>query len=146
MRGQDLYKILGYPIRTIPMDTDTIHNLPIELRREIYRYVPQKKCIMCKGMVVNYNQNIDHCVCSPQCIVRFNVVMTRDVVVHRGAVVVCNIIAIGNFFLLKTCILAVMSGVFIVYGWVGLYVVTNTGRLGWWGLQAMVTPVTSLFV
>jgi len=69
------------------MEVSIIHQIPIELRRLMHGFVPYKKCIMCKTVMVEFSSSPEVYVCSVPCLAEFNSTVLKRMG-HSRAVIV----------------------------------------------------------
>lgn len=106
------------------MDRNIIRTLPFELQREVYGYLPLKTCIICEGIVLNYNRKTSYVVCSIGCLYRYNQRMLSDLALHRVAIPLFNVYIACNYMYVKCIIFIVLSCVFLGYNIVAVYCIT----------------------
>ena len=121
---------------------DFVNNLPIEIRREVYTYIPQKHCSVCNQLLIRYPQASENkmmpWVCSVPCLVQYNCIIGRDIIIYSGAVRVINITMKGIHICINTG-MAILSGtIFIGYMMMCVYLV-------WTLLRCLMCFATWLF-
>jgi hypothetical protein len=103
------------------MNIQTLNQLPYEMRREIYNYVPVTTCIVCNQMVVSYNKNMKHKVCSMYCLYQYSNEISKDIALYNVSIPLFNLYAICNYMYLKCFFLMILGGIFLGYNIVVIY-------------------------
>lgn len=95
------------------MNLNLIDDMPIELRRNIYGFIPYKSCIVCHHNHVIFDNESKHHVCSIICLRKFNkhtlsqlrynnsIILTQNI----SLTVYYGIITVHSFFLISTSIM-----------------------------------------
>ena len=87
------------------MNSSNYDHLPIEIRNNIYTYIPQRKCVVCKKITPSFNdlsKNIS--ICSLVCLYSFNARITKDIIfvksifLARNTWLVLNVLTIYVLF------------------------------------------------
>ena len=91
------------------MNIKYVHQLPIDLRREIYLYIPKRTCMICKTEMFSYYHVKETSICSMNCCVILNTRVLKDVIVYNAYVRIYNLMLMANYFFFKVSLLATAS-------------------------------------
>ena len=121
------------------MNPTLIGQLPIDVSRDIYRMIPQKRCCVCDQIVVRYPHKDENklfpWICSVPCLIYYNVVVGKDLFIYNFAVDFCNIVITCNYIALKSGMIIIAGACFIGYNVLCVYLMWILTkflfRLGW---------------
>jgi len=91
------------------MNLDYISNLPIDLRREIYLYIPKRTCMICEKKILTYYHVKEMSICSMHCCVILNTRVLKDVIVYNAYVRLHNLMLTLNYIFFKVSLFAIAS-------------------------------------
>lgn len=107
------------------MNPTLIGQLPIDVSRDIYRMIPQKRCCVCDQIVVRYPHKDENklfpWICSVPCLIYYNIVVGKDLFVYNVAIDFCNIVITCNYVFIKAGMVLISGIVFIGYNVLCVY-------------------------
>lgn len=107
------------------MNPTLIGQLPIDVSRDIYRMIPQKRCCVCDQIVVRYPHKDENklfpWICSIPCLIYYNIVVGKDLFVYNVAIDFCNIVITCNYIFIKAGMVLVAGVVFTGYNVLCVY-------------------------
>lgn len=119
------------------MNPTLIGQLPIDVSRDIYRMIPQKRCCVCDQIVVRYPHKDENklfpWICSVPCLIYYNIVVGKDLFVYNVAIDFCNIVITCNYVFIKAGMVLISGIVFIGYNVLCVYLMWLTTKFffGW---------------
>ena len=114
------------------MNARLIRKLPVDLQRYIYSYIPLDNCIICSGIIANYNNTIKNLVCSPYCLLVFNGNSISNMAFYRIAIPIFNFYVTCSYFYANIFIFLFFFPIFISYNLCAVYSLTAITQLLAW--------------
>ena len=111
------------------MNSQLIRSLPMDMRREIYAYLPLQNCMICHGIVIIYGPKPSPMVCCMRCLYIFNQRMIGELALHRIAIPIFNMYVACNYVYIKCIIFLIFISLFLGYNLAAVYCITLSANI-----------------